>query len=111
MSSTLQSIKMPLMRERCICSLPLDRAGRLRRIIVDDAVDALDFVDDAGRDPAQELSVERVDIRGHAVDAGHSAETADEVVGSKIAHYADGAHRQEHGERLPDRVVQASVAD
>jgi hypothetical protein len=31
-------------------SLPLDRAGRLARDVVDDAVDALDLVDDAGGD-------------------------------------------------------------
>src|SRR4051794_38533712 len=37
---------------------PLDRARRLRRVIVDDAVDAVHLVDDAGRTPAQELGVE-----------------------------------------------------
>ena len=33
-------------------SFPLDRTGRLGGIVVDDAVDAFDFVDDARRDPA-----------------------------------------------------------
>ena len=36
---------------------------------------------------------------------------ADVVVGAPVAHHADGAHRQQHGEGLPDRVVEAGVAD
>src|SRR5215813_2049225 len=39
-------------------SLPLDRAGRLRGHVVDHAVDALDLVDDAGRDVGEEFHVE-----------------------------------------------------
>ncbi len=36
-------------------SLPLDGAGRLAGDVVNDAVDPLDGVGDAGRDPSQEL--------------------------------------------------------
>ena len=60
---------------------------------------------------AEEGAVERVDVGGHAVDRGHGAERADEVVGAPVAHDADGADRQQHRERLPDRVVQPGVAD
>ena len=35
----------------------------------------------------------------------------DVVVGAAVAHDADRAHRQQHGERLPDVVVEAGVAD
>src|SRR5580698_6868894 len=44
-------------------SLPLDRPGRLRGHVVDDAIDAFDFVDDAGGDRADELHIERIEIR------------------------------------------------
>ena len=33
------------------------------------------------------------------------------VVGAAVAHDADRLHRQEHGEGLPDRVVEAGLAD
>src|SRR5688572_29176147 len=33
------------------------------------------------------------------------------IVGTRIAHHADRADRQEHGEGLPDRVVEAGIAD
>ena len=42
---------------------------------------------------------------------GHRAERADVVVGAAVAHHADGADREEHGEGLPDRVVEAVAAD
>src|SRR4029450_4400405 len=45
-------------------SFPLDRAGRLARHVVDDAVDALDLVDDAGGHVPDELHVEGVKGRG-----------------------------------------------
>ena len=35
----------------------------------------------------------------------------DVLVGAGVAHDADGAHRQQHRERLPDGVVQAGEAD
>ena len=35
--------------------LPLDRAWRLRRHVINDTVDALDLVDDAGRHRAEEI--------------------------------------------------------
>jgi hypothetical protein len=40
-----------------MCSLPLDRARRLRRDVINHTVDALDLVDDAGRGLAQEFHV------------------------------------------------------
>src|SRR5688500_20086412 len=57
--------------------LPLDRARRLRRIVVDHAVDALHLVDDPGRDAAEESRVERVDVGGHSVRRGDGAKAAD----------------------------------
>ena len=48
--------------------LPLDGAGRLRRDIVDDPVDAPHLVDDAGGGAAEKLHVVMVEIGCHAVD-------------------------------------------
>src|SRR5712671_2005398 len=70
-------------------SLPLDRARRLAGDVIHHAVDALDLVDDAGRDVADELHVEGIEVRRHAV----------------------GRHRQDHREGLPDVVVEAGTAD
>ena len=52
-----------------------------------------------------------IEVRRHAVDRGHGAQRADEVVGAAVAHDADGLHRQQHGEGLPDLVVEAGLAD
>ena len=54
-------------------SFPLDRSRGLRSDVVDDAIDALDLVDDARRHRADEAHVERIEIRGHAVGRGHRA--------------------------------------
>jgi hypothetical protein len=35
----------------------------------------------------------------------------DKIVGPAVAHHADALYRQQHGEGLPDRVVEAGVAD
>jgi hypothetical protein len=40
-----------------------------------------------------------------------TARRARTVVGAAVAHHADGAHRQQHGEGLPDLVVEAGLAD
>ena len=52
-----------------------------------------------------------IEVGGHAVDRGDGAQRADELVGAAVAHDADGLHRQQHGEGLPDRVVEAGLAD
>src|SRR3984885_7096797 len=92
-------------------SLPLDRAGRLACHVVDDAIDALDFVDDARRCAAEEGHVEGIEVGGHAIDRGHRAQRTDRIVGASVAHHADCAHGQQHGEGLPDVVVEARLAD
>jgi hypothetical protein len=79
--------------------------------VVDDPVDAAYLVDDAVRDPAEELHVEVEEVGGHAVDRGDRAQRAHVLVGAGIAHDPDRAHRQQHRERLPDGVVQARQAD
>src|SRR3546814_11784923 len=69
---------------------PFDRARGLRRIVVDDAVDALHLVDDARRAAAEEARVEGVDVGGHAVGRGDGAERAEMVIGAADDHHPDG---------------------
>ena len=49
-------------------SFPLDCAGGLAGDVVDDPVDAAHFIDDAGGGLAQEVHVELVEVRRHAID-------------------------------------------
>ena len=46
---------------------PLNRAGRFGGHVIDDAVDAFDFVDDARGDATEEIMLERVIVRGHTI--------------------------------------------
>ena len=54
---------------------------------------------------------EGVVVGGHAVGRGDGAQRAHVIVGARVAHDADGVHRQQHGERLPDLVVEPGLAD
>ena len=87
--------------------LPLDGARRLGGDVVDDAVDALDFVDDAVGDLREQRRTagapSRRSWRPGVIDR---AERDDVVVGAAVAHDAHGAHRQEHREGLPDLAVE-----
>ena len=56
---------------------PLDRAGRLRGEVVEDAVDARDFRGDAGDDLPEKFIRNRFDGCGHRVD---SVDRTDDVV-------------------------------
>src|ERR1700691_533876 len=69
---------------RRLPSLPLDRSRWLRGHVVDDAIDAFDLVDDAGRNRAEKIHVERIEIGGHAVGRGDRAQANDEIVGAEI---------------------------
>src|SRR5204863_7121207 len=69
-------------------SFPLDRAGRLARDIVDDAIDPLDLVDDPRRHMRQELHVELIEVRGHAVGRSYCAQPHHVVVSAIVAHHA-----------------------
>src|SRR5690606_14846528 len=46
-----------------------------------------------------------------AVDRGHGPQRTHELVGTAIAHHAHGLHRQKHGKRLPDGIVEPCLAD
>ena len=42
---------------------------------------------------------------------GHRAERADKIIGSRVAHYADGLDWQQHRKGLPNFVIKAAFAD
>ena len=50
-----------------ISLLPLDCTRRFGGDVIDDAVDAADFVDDAGGGLTEEIVAERIVISGHAI--------------------------------------------
>src|SRR5881396_617606 len=91
--------------------LPLDGGRRLRRDVVDDAVHALHLVDDAAREPGEEIAGQPRPIGRHAVGRGDGADGDHVLVGALVAHDADRLDRQEDGERLPEVAVEAGRAD
>src|ERR1700738_1696566 len=92
-------------------SLPLDCARRFRGHVVDDTIDALDLVDDAGCHVSDEFHLERVEIGRHTVCRGYRAQCHDIVVGAKVSHHAHAAHRQQHRKGLPDVVIEPRAPD
>jgi 2-hydroxycyclohexanecarboxyl-CoA dehydrogenase len=95
----------------CHQRIPLDRARRFGGHVVDDAVDAADLVDDAGRAFAEDVPRELEEVRGHAVGGADRAQGQHLLIGAGVAHDADGLDRQQDGEGLPDAVVEAGLAD
>ena len=81
---------------------PLDGGGRLGGDIVDDAVNAFDFIDDPAGNAVQDFVGQLVPVGGHAVETLNGAHGDDVFVGPVVAHNADGLDRQQHGEVLPD---------
>ena len=92
-------------------SLPLDRRGRLRADVVDDAVDAGHLVDDAAADPGQHVVRQPRPVGGHPVVAGHRADGDHVGVGPAVAHHADRADRRQDREGLPQGPIQPGALD
>src|ERR1051325_2047471 len=89
---------------------PLDRRRRLRGDVVSHTIDAAHFVDDAVRDPGEQLVRQRGPVGGHEIGRLHCAQGDDVLIRAPIAHYTDGAYRQEPRERLRRLVVPAGSA-
>ncbi len=79
---------------------PFDGAGGFGGDVVDDAVDAGDFVDDAAADAGEEVVGEAGPVGGHEVFGGDGAEGDDFLVGTAVAHDADAFDGEEDGEGL-----------
>src|SRR5204862_6563689 len=92
-------------------SLPLDGGWGLRADVVQDAVDALDLVDDARADGAQHVVMDPGPVGRHAVEALHDPDGDDLLEGPLVAHDADALDREQHGEVLPDFVRELGLLD
>src|SRR5207253_3059989 len=82
-------------------SFPFDRRGRLARDVVDHAVDARYFVDDARRDSLQDVIIQPRPVGGHAVFARYRPNGNHVCVRPAVAHDADALQRRQHREVLP----------
>src|SRR5258705_2336705 len=91
--------------------LPLDGGRRLRGDVVHDAVHAPHLVDDAAREPGEEIAGQSRPVGRHAVGRGDGADGDHVLVGALVAHDADRLDRQEDGERLPEVAVEAGPTD
>jgi hypothetical protein len=60
---------------------------------------------------AQHVPGELEEVGGHAVGGGDRAQGQHVLIGAGVAHDADRLDRQQHGEGLPDLVVEAGLAD
>ena len=68
MPATQNARKFAISRfEGSVCLFPLDRSGRFRRNIVNDAVNALDLVDDAHGDAVEHIVRNARPVGGHEV--------------------------------------------
>ena len=83
-------------------SLPLNRCRRLGGDVIDDAVDAADFVDDAIGNFRQQLRRKRDPVGGHTVLALHHAQGYDVLVAALVSRDTNGFDRQQNRKGLPD---------
>ena len=81
---------------------PLDRARGFGSDVVDDPVDARDFVGDANGDFFQNRVGDLRPMRGHEIFRGYGAHDYGIAVSSKIALHAHGADVGNHGKILLD---------
>src|SRR5262245_3339125 len=91
--------------------LPLDRGRGLRRDVVDHPVDALHLVADPARDLGEDLRGHPGPVGRHGILRGDAAHGHGILVGALVAHHAHALYRQEHGEGLPERVVEPRAPD
>src|SRR5688572_4195569 len=87
--------------------LPFDRGGGLGADVVDDAVYALDFVDDAGADAGQHFVGEAAPVGRHEVVGIHAANGDHVFVGAGVSHHAHALHGKQDGESLGRVAVEA----
>lgn len=90
---------------------PLDGGGGLGGDIVDDTIDALHLVDDAGGDLVQHIVGDTGPVGSHEVAGGDGAERQGVIVGAAVAHDAHGAGIGEDGKVLVDVLVLAGGGD
>src|SRR6266511_1726493 len=73
--------------------LPLDGRRRLGRDVIDHPVDTFDFVDDARRDPREQVVWQASPVGGHTVARKNGPYGDGFLVGTPISHDADRTNR------------------
>ena len=87
-----------------------NRCGRFAGAVVEHAVDAFDFVDDAARGLLQDFPRQLGALGGHEVARHDGAQGDGVVVGAAVAHDADAAHVRQRGEVLAE-ALDAGLGD
>ena len=90
---------------------PLDCTWWLRGNVIDNSVDAPDFVDYFGRHVGYEGVLKRIGVGGHAVGGRHRSQSANKVVSPGIPHNTNGSNGQKYGKSLPNVIVETSFFD
>ena len=94
-----------------IILFPFNRCGWFTGNIVDDAVDVVYFVYDAARDFIEDVVRNAGPISRHEVGRRDTAQGQGVVIGSEVAHDADGAVVGEDGKVLIDVALHAGIGD
>lgn len=86
-------------------SFKFDRCRGFAGAVVEDAVDVLDFVDDAAGDGLEQAPRNLGGFGRHEIGGGHGAQGHGIVVGALIAHNAHTAHVGQRGVVLADALI------
>lgn len=89
--------------------LPLNRRGGFGADVVDDAVDAEDFVDDPFARFRQHFVGQARPFGGHEIDCGNRAQDDGFRISALVAHHAHAAYRDEGGKGLRAAVEDARL--
>ena len=91
--------------------LPFDGCWRFAGNVVADTVDAANFVDDAAGCFFKHVVWNTSPVSGHEVSGGNCTQSQSVIVGSCVAHYANGTHGGQYCEVLADFGIQTSFCD
>ena len=94
----MSSLSQSTIGNRKSRSLPLDRARGFTRDIVNDAVNAFDFVADAVGNAREQFVRDAHPVGSHAVLAFDDPQRDRVFIGALVAHDADRLHREQNGE-------------
>src|SRR5687768_3909498 len=104
----IQEIQNPKSK---IESLPLDRARRLRRDVIDDAIDPPHFVDDSARNAVQYVVGHAIPVGGHEVGRLDRSNRENVLIRSLVTHHPHAADRQQHGKRLGGLAIEVCFSN
>ena len=93
------------------CLFPFNRCGWLRGDIIHDTIDMLYLIYDTGRNLIQHLIGDSCPIGSHEVGCGYAAQGNGIIVGTEVAHNANGAHICDNREILVNVSVQTCLCD